>query len=316
MKTCIKIAFIVVGCLPIVGCTSEYYAIDRYPISKTSEFAPDLKEVNRLAKAGGGELPTEVRSLVVAEASMPKWFAIAGGGCGKIPFDIVAYQVVYPDRTVTIDSCFDKKKARDGIALFLLRTFQMSSYNKDNYKILQESLKTASLILITHEHFDHIGGIAASPYLSEILPQILLSREQVESPEIRKVGFPQGVPEGYRTVPDDQYRQYYRAAPGIVLIKAPGHAPGQQMIYVLTKDGNEYLFLADILWNRENLKRRTYRPYIASMKEDPNPAREEFRWVLYNLYDNPNNKIVYVIAHDRDQLTEYINAGVIKEGFK
>jgi glyoxylase-like metal-dependent hydrolase (beta-lactamase superfamily II) len=314
MKTYIEIAFIVIGCLAVVGCASGYYTVDRCRALKASDFVLDLSEVRRLATAGGGELPTEVRSLVVAEASMPKWFAIAGGGLGKIPFDIVAYQVVYPDRTVIIDSGFDDKSCSGPIASFVFRTFLVCSYNEKNYRILQESLKTASLILVTHEHFDHIGGIAASRYPKEVRSHLLLTKEQANGPMVTDRRFLGGGLSWYEPLSYDG--PYYAVRPGIVLIKAPGHAPGQQIIYVTTKDGNEYLFLADILWNRENLERRVYRSRLASMKEDPNPAREEFRWVLYNLYDNPNNKIVYVIAHDRDQLTEYIKAGVIKEGFK
>jgi glyoxylase-like metal-dependent hydrolase (beta-lactamase superfamily II) len=314
MKTYIQVAFIVVGCLAIAGCASKHLIIDRYPVSETSGFLLDLDEVRKLAKAGGGELPVEVRSLVVAEASMPRWFAMAGGGCGSIPFDIVAYQVVYPGGTVIIDSCFDKEEAYDGIAVFFLRKFQLNTYSQENYEILQESLRNASLILVTHEHFDHIGGIAASPYPTEIIPHLLLTKEQAEGPIATDPRFLGGEFSGY--VPLSYEGPYYSAKPGIVLIKAPGHAPGQQIIYVTTKDGNEYLFIGDIIWNRENLKRRVYRPRISSMKDDLDSAREEFRWVLEKLYDDPSNKIIYVISHDRDQLGEYIKAGVITEGFK
>ena len=317
MKTCIKITFIVVGCLAIVGCASGYYIIDRYPISESSDFVLDLNEVRRLVKAGGGELPTEVRSLVVAELLGPAWAIMAGGGCEKIPFDIVAYQVVYPDGTVVIDSCFNEEKSYKGISRFVLRTFLLSNFNREKYALLQDWLKAAKLVLVTHEHIDHIGGIAASPYLNDILPKLLLSKEQVESPVMKKAGFPEGALEGYEGISYDRYYQV-PVAPGIVLIKAPGHAKGQQMIFVTTKDGNEYLFLADVIWNRENLKRRVNRPYLVSLGigEDLDPAREEIRWVLDNLYNNPNNRIIYIIPHDRDQLTEYIKAGVIKDGFE
>jgi glyoxylase-like metal-dependent hydrolase (beta-lactamase superfamily II) len=249
----------------------------------------------------------------VAEAHMPKWFATACGGCGNNPFDIVAYQVVYPDRTVIIDSCFDNEKAYGGIAYRLLHWFQLDEYYPERYAILQESMRNASLILVTHEHFDHIGGISASPYSAEIIPGLLLTQEQVDSPFLHLARFPTGSLDGYTLL---SYDRYHAAAPGIVLIKAPGHAPGQQIIYVKTQDGNEYLLIGDVIWNRENLRRRTYRSCLASIKDDLDSAREEFRWVLENLYDDPNNKIIYVISHDRDQLNEYIKAGVIKEGFR
>jgi glyoxylase-like metal-dependent hydrolase (beta-lactamase superfamily II) len=309
----IEIAVAVVGCLLVVACSSQYYLIDRYPISEESRFVIDLDEVRRLAAAGRDELPTEVRSLVVAEASMPAWFAVAGGGCGKIPFDIVAYQVVYPDTTVIIDSCYDNKNGYDGVMLFLLRAFQADTYHEQRYRILQESLKDASLILVTHEHFDHIGGIATTWYPKEVAARLLLTEEQAKGPMVADPRFLNGAFVGYE--PPSYDGPYYVPKPGIVLIKAPGHAPGQQMIYVKTKGGREYLFLGDIIWNRENLKRRVYRPRISSITDDLDSAREVFRWVLYNLYDKPN-EIIYVISHDRDQLKEYIEAGVITDGFE
>jgi glyoxylase-like metal-dependent hydrolase (beta-lactamase superfamily II) len=313
MKRYVGIVFIAVGCFVVAGCAPGYFVIDRYPVSETPGFSVDLDEVREIAAAGDGELPTEVRSLVVTELALPAWFIMAGGGCEKVPFDFVAYQVVYPDGTIIIDSCSDKN-AYDRIPA-PVRSLFFRSFNEKNYDHLQQSLRTAKLVLVTHEHADHIGGIAASPYLSEILPHLLLTTEQYESARMGEAGFSEGALNGYTPV---SYDRYYAAAPGIVLIKAPGHATGQQIIYVLTKDGNEYLFLGDIIWNRANLKHRVYRPLLVSLaiKEDVDCAREEFRWVLDTLYDNPNSRVIYVISHDRDQLRDYIDAGVITEGFR
>ena len=67
----------------------------------------------------------------------------------------IAYQVVYPDKTVIIDACASK-------AAFEAMPYAPSDYSDENYSVLQEALRKASLILMTHEHYDHIGGIAAS----------------------------------------------------------------------------------------------------------------------------------------------------------
>ncbi len=313
MKGFIGIIFFAVGCLTVAGCFPRCHVIDRYPVSESSRFELDLDKVREKAIEMEGDLPIEVRSLVVAEARMPKWFVTACGGFGNHPCDMVAYQVVYPDRTVIIDSCFDVDKTYGGAAAFLLRWFQLDTYSRENYQILQEAMRNASKILVTHEHFDHIGGISASPYLAEILPRVLLTEEQIDSSVLHLARFPEGSLDEYVRVPRDRYSA---VAPGIVLIKAPGHAPGQQIIYIKTQNGNEYLLIGDVIWNRENLRRRTYRSWIASIKDDLDSAREEFRWVLVNLYDNPDNKIIYVISHDRDQLREYIDAGVIKKDFR
>ncbi len=234
---------------------------------------------------------------------------VAGGGSGEIPIAFVAYQIVYPDRTVVIDAAADSKGFEQQMPS------PLRSFDEKNYTILQDALTSASLVMITHEHFDHVGGIATSPSLNAILPHLLLTKEQVESPVMKDVGFPAGALNGFKAL---TYDRYYRAAPGIVLIKAPGHTPGQQMIFVATKGGTEYLFVSDIVWNRENLKRQLDRPLLVNLvlHENLKPARGEIRWIIDNLYNNPNNKIVYVVSHDGGQLREYVKAGVIKDGFK
>jgi glyoxylase-like metal-dependent hydrolase (beta-lactamase superfamily II) len=221
----------------------------------------------------------------------------------------VAYQIVYPDETVVIDSAADRKSFEE------MTPLPLKSFSEKNYVILQDALKSASLVMITHEHFDHVGGIATSPKLSTILPHLILTKEQLESPVIKDAGFPPAALDGFVAV---TYDRYYRAAPGIVLIKAPGHTPGQQIIYVVTKGGREYLFIGDIVWNRENLTRAVNRPLLTSLvlREDRKAGGDEIRWIINNLAENPGNTVTYPISHDGQQLDEYIKAGVITEGFK
>jgi glyoxylase-like metal-dependent hydrolase (beta-lactamase superfamily II) len=308
MKKFIKVSLIVVACLVVVGLVAGYFLLMRAPIPKDTAFTVDMDEVNKLATAAGGDLPTEVRALVVAEGTFPAWAVVAGGGGEKIPMIFAAYQIVYPGKTVVIDSTADRKG-------FEQMPFPLGSFDDAKYEALSRALVSASVVLITHEHFDHVGGIAASPSLNDVLPHLLLTEEQLKSSLMEEAGFPAGALEGFVPI---SYDRYYVAAPGIVLIKTPGHSPGGQMVYVVTKDGHEYLFVGDIVWSRENLKREANRPLLISlaMNEDLASARGEIRWIIDNLYANPDNTITYVVSHDRDQLNEYIDAGVIEEGFK
>jgi glyoxylase-like metal-dependent hydrolase (beta-lactamase superfamily II) len=308
MKKFLKIALIMIACLVVIGFAGKYFLLDKAAIPTDASFTIDMNEVRRLAAAGDGDLPVEVGALMIAEGAFGSWMVAAGGSGGEIPIAFVAYQIVYPDKTVVIDTAA-------GRAAFEAMPFKLKSFSDANYEVLQESLKKASLILITHEHFDHIGGVATSVYINEILPHLLLTTEQVKSPLMEEAGFPAGSLDGYTPV---SYDRYYSPARGIVLIKAPGHAPGQQMIYVVTKGGVEYLFVGDIVWNLENLKREVNRPLLVSLmlREDLNSARGEIRWVIDNLYANPENTIIYVVSHDGGQLNEYFKAGVITEGFK
>jgi glyoxylase-like metal-dependent hydrolase (beta-lactamase superfamily II) len=307
MKKFLKIALVVLACLVVIGFVGKHFLVDQAPIPTDSSFTVNMDEVRRLATSQGDGLPVGIGSLVIAEGAFPAW-TVAAGAHGEIPIAFIAYQIVYPDNFVVIDAAMDRAASE-------AMPFKPTSFSNKNYTILQESLKKASLILITHEHFDHLGGIATSVYINEILPHLLLTTEQVKSPLIKDAGFPSGALDGYKPL---VYDRYYSPAPGIVLIKAPGHTPGQQIIYVKTKGGGEYLFVGDIVWSRENLKREVNRPLLTSLmlKEDLDSARGEIRWIIDTLYKNPNNTITYVISHDGQQLKEYISAGVIAEGFK
>jgi glyoxylase-like metal-dependent hydrolase (beta-lactamase superfamily II) len=212
MKKFVQIALVVIVCLFVIGFVGKYFLVDHAPIPTDSTFTIDMDEVGRLALSMGDGLPTEVRSLVIAEGAFSEWMVVAGGGGGEIPISFVAYQIVYPDKTVIIDSAADR-------AGFEAMPSPLKSFSDGNYTLLQDALKKASLVLITHEHFDHVGGIAASPYLNEILPRLLLTTEQYRSALMEEAGFPAGALEGYTPV---SYDRYYAAAPGIVLIKAPG----------------------------------------------------------------------------------------------
>jgi glyoxylase-like metal-dependent hydrolase (beta-lactamase superfamily II) len=105
---------------------------------------------------------------------------------------------------------------------------------------------------------DHIGGIAAHPNLKTILPSLRLSDAQLAHPDrMWPIKWPKGLLDGYEPV---QYGQYHALAPGMVLIKAPGHTPGSQMVYVKLADGREVLFLGDVVWKLRNIEVQRERP--------------------------------------------------------
>ena len=49
------------------------------------------------------------------------------------------------------------------------------------------------------------------------------------------------------------YGQYYPVAPGMVLIKAPGHSADHQMVYIALASGREILHSVDVGWVLENI---------------------------------------------------------------
>ena len=136
-----------------------------------------------------------------------------------------------------------------------------TNFDKGAYARMSDALAHASFIVVTHEHPDHIGGLLAQPNLKQLLTTSRLTREQVAELKPRPhCGFlclsafaVQRLFDGYQPL---DYVRYFALAPGVVLIKSPGHTPGSQMIYVRRADGVEFLFLGDVAWLMRNVERQ------------------------------------------------------------
>jgi glyoxylase-like metal-dependent hydrolase (beta-lactamase superfamily II) len=77
-----------------------------------------------------------------------------------------------------------------------------------------KAVAQSSLILLTHEHADHIGGLTTHPNLAAVLAATKLTREQIAAPTaMLPARFPDHALDGY--VPID-YRKYDAVAPGMV----------------------------------------------------------------------------------------------------
>ena len=61
-----------------------------------------------------------------------------------------------------------------------------------------------------------------------------------------------------------EYDHYYAAAPGIVLVKAPGHTPGSQLVFVKLASGKELLFIGDVAWHMDQIRQLWYRPRLVT----------------------------------------------------
>ena len=48
----------------------------------------------------------------------------------------------------------------------------------------------------------------------------------------------------FRTI---DYDRLYAVAPGVVLVSAPGHSPGSQLVYVRLADYREVLLVGDLV---------------------------------------------------------------------
>jgi len=177
------------------------------------------------------------------------------------------------------------------------------------FERVEKAMKSASAIVFTHEHEDHVGGVAAAPDFAAIAKQTRMTREQLNGPKLDRTAFAGGKLE--RLTPLD-YNGLYAVAPGVVLQKAPGHSVGSQLIYVELASGQRFVFVGDIAWTNDNISLQRGRPAIAKllMSEDRPAVAAQLR-ALAAL----PSEVHVVVAHDPIELANDLRAGLFREGF-
>jgi glyoxylase-like metal-dependent hydrolase (beta-lactamase superfamily II) len=102
----------------------------------------------------------------------------------------------------------------------------------------------------------------------------------------------------------------------VVLIRAPGHTPGSQMIYVRRADGREYLFMGDVaslLGNVENQKIRSRLVTDFMTHEDRDAVMGQVM-ALHALH-GAQPGIVLVPGHDAAAIDALIRDEALVAGF-
>lgn len=203
----------------------------------------DLGELRRLAASVPGERAGALRVEKVSAFPFPGHAVKAGWGWEPRSMTGFAYQLVFPDFTLVVDSTMAEAAAK--------QADPKAWFDGAAFARVQAALERARTIVVTHEHFDHLGGVTSHPHLAEVLRRLRLTREQVEHQEKNDLApFPRGALTGYAPL---EYERATAIAPGVVLVKLPGHTPGSQAVFVQLADGRETLLLGDVAWYQENV---------------------------------------------------------------
>lgn len=272
---------------------------------QVSGYPEDLLErVRQAADDVPGAPPESINFIKFAESHRTFAAVIDGGSDEPFVSARTAFQVVYPDGSLMIDAGMDEAVHR------FYGFGRDEPYWRDRNDRVQAALSAANLIVVTHEHGDHVAGILRSPDRDAIAAKAILTEAQVHTlntaPQLPEIGITEQQARDYRVV---DYRQYLPVAPGVVLIKAPGHTPGHQIVYVRLAEGAEYLFIGDVGWLMENVTELKLRPAetIARIGEDPEALMAQLVW-LNSLADQG---LVLVPSHDDRLLSRYAAEGLL-----
>jgi len=272
--------------------------------ARETPFVAELSEIRRLARLLPGPLPLAVNGIRVAASIRPNRFVIEGGDDTPITMPRTAFQVVYPDCTVMIDSGLDQE-THDSFST----PDKREPYFPDQFAKLQQALDAARMIVLTHFHADHVAGVmraanfealAAKTLIGVATAQCLLNTPH--RPHLAMTA------EQVNQFIIFDYGQYYPVAPGIMLIKAPGHSADHQMVYIALASGREILHSVDVGWVLENIRQIKGKaaPWV---KEDMPAVTGQLRW-LNNVLRNEAN-ITLLVTHDDALFMSAAAAGAI-----
>jgi glyoxylase-like metal-dependent hydrolase (beta-lactamase superfamily II) len=299
-----KILIILGVVLVLAGVAYYWLFVDSHPPSDAS-YALEIDRVRAAFDTIPGNKPSAIEVEQVAVFTFPATGVVAGDGWNTVPLPVYSYRLIYPDNsTIIVDTALEQSMGGS----------QLSSFDAAELARVQAAMSTATQIVITHEHMDHIGGLTSHSDLKAVLPKARLTPEQLAEPERSlPAKFPEHALDGYQPL---VYDQYQAIAPGVVLIKAPGHTPGSQMVYVQTASGAEVLLIGDVAWHFRNIELQRERARLMTMlfiKEDRRAVFGELA-ALKRLHET-QPAIHIVPGHDGPVIESLIAGGVLKRGF-
>ena len=305
MRRFLRIAAITVGTLVTIALIALVFLVQGPSVPEHSDYQIDLATLRKMAGQVAGPLPVKINAAEVARSNPPAAVFLGGVRFDRHEIVFPTYQVLYADGSMVVVD------APPGRAFFEAQF--PGGFDGAQYDAEQDALGRARAIVVTHEHQDHLQGIAESPKLAAFADHLMLTTEQRDDSKwLTACKFPETV---RATLHPLAFDHYYALAPGVVLIKAPGHTPGSQIVYVRLADNSEYLLIGDVAWDMEQVTTPKCRPRLAelAMRENSDQVTAELR-ELHDL-NVANPAVNIVVSHDLVQLGAYEASGKIGKGF-
>jgi glyoxylase-like metal-dependent hydrolase (beta-lactamase superfamily II) len=281
--------------------------------SKAPAEAPGLfaiEDWRALMPDDAANLPTEIRVLEIGRDKAPGFAARAGGFGTDWNTTYNSVQIVWPDRTMVIDGAIDADTA-----IGMKQSEADWAFDAPAYDTLLAAMLAADQVLITHEHLDHVMAVARHPDPAALAPRLVLNAPQIATLPVFARGTLDPAIANLEPRLDGTVQQI---APGVVIVPAPGHTPGSQLVFIRTQDGRETLLIGDVAWSLDAVEMLTTRPVLTQyMIFDPNENREAVKAQLRALHDmmEANPDLTVIPAHDGNLIAGLIADGHLTQGF-
>ena len=271
-----------------------------------------MAQLRALAASLPGPAPTSVEVEAVAFRYVISDLVAAGSGLKLKRTGVFAWRLPVPGRRpIVIGSGLTPKYAK---------SLAMRRYNPQSQARIEAALKRSGMILFTHEHNYSMGGFvamlakAATPAEQQSLlakakfnpSQLPPSREAAALPWPKNLG----------PKPSLDGRNPQAVAPGVVVIPAPSHSLGSQIIFVRLADGQELLFAGDVATMNSNWRELRARSWILGQYFSDENRPEVYSWLLtIRQLAREAPQMMVIPGHDLDWLTSSKVKRVIAQEF-
>lgn len=266
-----------------------------------------LQKIRKASLSIVGDKANEVRYTIFAES--PRTFSATVEGGDKSPYiqARTAYQLVFPNSSIMIDSGMDEEVHN------FFGKGEKQPYFKSKNDTVQLALNQANKIIITHEHGNHVAGVLRSNHYKDLASKTILTYQQlntlIKKPQMPELKIDSSQVKDFIAV---DFYDILPVAPGVVLIKAPGHTPGEIMVYTQLENGREYIFTGDVSWSYKGINEKKQKPkdQIKRIGEDETKIQFQLDWLNSLVMQD----IQLIVSHDHIIQPTLVKKGILKEG--